>query len=237
MKGGIRMNPEFDIVDLGTKHGWAMDECRRIGNMYLKNKDLFDKLQPRRCVGYERPQAEGYRSIVENKNYNFCIADLATDEAIAALPKAEIYLAWHFLEHVPNKEWARKLVWEALKNAKHLVWFRLPSFQQDTENGEGVLRQHGMRFTWTFWRGHPTHWLVEDCTEAIATWAKEISNREYDLFVRPSSFVHNMANSRIVPIDAPEDTQKYDPKHGPKPLDVKFKQPIVEEWEIVVRFK
>ena len=231
------MNPEFDIVDLGTKHGCAIDEFRRIGNMYLKNQELFDQLKLQRCVGYERPQAESYRAIVEGKKYNFRIADLATEEAIATLPKAEIYLAWHFLEHVPNKEWARKLVWGSLTNARHLTWFRLPSFQQDTETGEGVLRQHGMRFTWTFWHGHPTHWLVEDCTEAIAEWAKEVPSREYDLFVRPSSFVHSMANSRVVPIGAPEDTQQYEPAHGPKPLSVKFKKPIVEEWEVIVRFK
>ena len=99
------MNPEFDIVDLGTKHGNAIDEFRKKGNIYLKQQTLMNRILPPRCVGYERPQAEDYRPIVEGKKYKFRTADLATDEAIAELPMSEIYLAWHFLEHVPNKDW------------------------------------------------------------------------------------------------------------------------------------
>lgn len=222
------MNPEFDVVDLGTKYGGAIDE-------FLKRSAR--QIQPQRCVGYERPQAEKYRSIVERKKYNFRIADLATDEAIAALPTSEIYLLWHFLEHVPNKDWARKLVRESLTKAQHLVWFVLPSFQQDTENGEGVLRQHGMRFTWTFWHGHPTHWLVEDCTDSIKEWSKDMPSRECELIVKPATFINSMDNAFVVPIDTPVDVTEYKPKYGPKPLHIKFKQPIISAWEIIVKFK
>lgn len=231
------MNPEFDVVDLGTKHGNAIDEFRKKGNMYLKRQTLFNRILPPRCVGYERPQAENYRSIVEGKKYKFRTADLATDEAIAKLPMAEVYLAWHFLEHVPNKDWSRKLVRASLTYARHLAWFRLPSFQQDELTGEGVLRKHGMRFTWTNWRGHPSHWLVEDCKDAIEGWGKDVPVRDFDVIVKPAGFIKNMADHRVVPIDTPIDVNKYEPKHGPKPLHVKFKQPIVAEWEVIVRFK
>lgn len=231
------MNPEFDIVDLGTKHGCAIDEFRRKGNSYLNCPTLFKRIRPLQCVGYERPQAERYRSIVEGKKYQFRIADLATDEAIAALPVAEIYLAWHFLEHVPNKDWSRKLVRESLTNSQRLAWFRLPSFQQDAETGEGVLRQHGMRFTWTTWTGHPSPWLVEDCTAAIKEWSKDAPIRGYALTVRPARFIKNMADNLVVPIGTPTEVTKYEPKYGPKPLSVKFRQPIISEWDVIVRFE
>ena len=230
------MNSEFDIVDLGTKHGNALDEFRRKGDMYLKLPEFFNQIRPQQCVGYERPQMETARAIVTRKKYNFCVADLATEEAIAALPKAKIYLAWHFLEHVPNKDWSRKLVHQSRTNAQHLAWFRLPSFQHDTEAGEGVLQQHGMRFTWTTWTGHPSHWLVEDCTDAIKEWAKNFPARSYDLIVKPYGWIKDMANNLVVPINAPKDAVKYEPKYGPKPLHIKFKQPIISEYEVIVRF-
>ena len=236
MKEKIDMNPEFDIVDLGTKHGWAIDEFRRKGNMYLKLPELFKQIKPQQCVGYERPQMEKYRTIVEKKNYKFRTADLAVDEAIAALPLAKIYLAFHFLEHVPNKDWSRKLVHQSLTNAQHLAWFKLPSFQQDNETGEGVLRQHGMRFTWTTWPNHPSHWLVEDCTDAIKEWSKNFPDRSYNLIVKPYGWINDMANDLVVPIDAPNDVVKYEPKHGPKPLHIKFKQPVISEYEVIVMF-
>ena len=46
-----------------------------------------------------------------------------------------------------------------------------------------------------------------------------------------------MKDHRVVPIDAPVDTNKYEPALGLKPLSVVFKKPIVSEWEVVVRFK
>lgn len=214
----------FDIVDLGTKHGTAIDE--------FFNKRLFSGMRPENCIGYEL--SEHYREIVQQKHYQFRIANLADDNTIAALPVAKIYLAWHFLEHVPNKDWARKLVRASLTNARYMTWFRLPSFQQD-ETGEGFLRKHGMRFTWTNWRGHPTHWLVEDCQEAIEGWAKDV-DRRFDLTIQPVSYIRSMSDSKVVPVDTPIDVTSYHVSFGPKPLNVIFSQPIVSEWDVVVRF-
>lgn len=232
------MEPEFDIVDLGTKHGNAIDEFLKKGGEYLKRRELMRRIQRGRCVGYERPQAEKYRKIVEGKGFQFRVADLANDEEIAKLPMAEIYLAWHFLEHVPNKDWSRKLVRASLTNARHMAWFRLPSFQQDKDTGEGVLKEHGMRFTWTNWKGHPSHWLVEDCLDAITEWSMDVGPyRTFDTMVKPAGYIKSMSDHRVVPIDTPIDVNKYEPKYGPKPLDVVFKKPIVAEWEVIVRFK
>jgi len=229
--------PEFDVVDLGTKHGNAMLEFFRNARHNLHDKTLEKKLRRNRCVGYERPQAEGYRGKVESKRFQFRVADLADDAAIAALPSSEVYLAWHFLEHVPNKEWAHKLVKASLTNSRRLAWFRLPSFEQDESTGEGFLRKHGMRFTWTNWLGHPTHWLVGDCTNAIFEWEKENPTRKFNLEVRPADKITSMGEPRVVPIDAPVDTNVYDANFGLKPLDVHFPTPIIAAWEIIVRFK
>lgn len=223
------MSAEFDVVDLGTKYGNAIEE-------FLKKSELAT-YRRNRCVGYERNKGEVYRKEVEKKGFQFRVADLATTEAINQLPLAEVYLAWHFLEHVPNKGWSRELVRASLRNARRLAWFRLPSFEQDAVTGEGVLKKHGMRFTWTNWHGHPSHWLVEDCVSAIKAWGHEVPERPYSLRVKPAGYIKNMADRRVVPIDTPIDVNKYDPKYGPKPLKVVFSQLIVAEWEVIVRFK
>jgi len=239
---------ELDIVDLGTKKGGATIEFLQFSHRHLKQsknnpmpyyltKEELDSIRMGKCVGYERAEGEKYRKDVENRKMQFRIADLATDGAIEELPSAKVYLAWHFLEHVPNKDWSRKLVHASLTNSRWMSWFRLPSFQQDDETGEGVLRKHGMRFTWTNWRGHPSHWLVEDCQEAIYSWGEENQDRPYRLSVRPAGYIRGMDDHRVVPIDTEIDVNKYEKKHGPKPLHVKFKKPIVAEWEVIVRFQ
>jgi hypothetical protein len=231
------MVPEYDVVDLGTKHGGAIAEFLRRGNISLKDTKLFRSFRNGRCVGYEIPAMAAYRLKVESKGFKFSLADLATDEGIRNLPPSQVYLAWHFLEHVPDKSWSSKLVKASLSNANRLAWFRLPSFEQDIETGEGVLRKHGLRFTWTHWKGHPTHWLVQDCKQAIDEWAEQNPTRAYELEVRPAEKIRNVSDSRVVPISAPIDTTKYSASLGPKPELPDFKTAVVSAWEIVVRFK
>lgn len=239
---------ELDIVDLGTKRGNATIEFLQFSERHLKQRkgkplpyyltrEELSSLSIRRCAGYERAEGEKYRKHVEGRKMQFRIANLATDGAIEDLPPAKVYLAWHFLEHVPNKDWSHKLVHASLTNSRWMSWFRLPSFQQDDKTGEGVLRKHGMRFTWTNWRGHPSHWLVEDNKSAIASWAEENPERPFIVDIRPAGYIRSMDDHRVVPIDTEIDVNRYEKKHGPKPLHVKFKQPIVAEWEVVVRFK
>lgn len=224
----------FDVVDLGTKQGNAIDVfLTNAGAMYL-NPEIIKGLKKSKCIGFERPECEKYRKDVEKKGFNFEIANLATDEAIANLPAGKIYLAWHFLEHLPNKEWSEKLVNVSLTKSTVMSWFRLPSFEQDDITGEGVLRKLGLRFTWTNWHGHSSHWLVQDCVNAIRSWEIK-QERKFSLTIRPAGYIKNTADKRVVPIDTPVDVNAYEPKHGYKPI-VQFKQAIVAEWEVIVRF-
>ena len=229
---------ELDIVDLGTKKGNATIEFLQFSKRHLqqrKGKPLpyyltqeeLSSMSIRNCAGYERKEGEKYRKGVEGRGMQFRLADLATDGAIEQLPPAKVYLAWHFLEHVPNKDWSRKLVHASLSNSRWMSWFRLPSFQQDDKTGEGALRKHGMRFTW----------LVEDCQEAIQSWAETNKDRPYFLDIRPAGYIRAMDDHRVVPIDTEIDVNKYEKKHGPKPLHIKLEQPIVAEWEVIVRLK
>jgi len=224
----------YDVVDLGTKQGNAISVfLNQAGKMYLDNS-LIKTFKEKNCVGFERKEGEKYRQNVESKGFKFNIANLATDEGIELLPESQVYLAWHFLEHLPNKEWSKKLVFASLTQAKTMAWFRLPSFEQDDITGEGVLKKLGLRFTWTNWHGHTSHWLVEDCVAAIREWEKN-QTRKFTLITRPAGYIKATSDKRVVPIDAPVDVNAYDPKFGYKPI-ISFKNPIISEWEVIVRY-
>lgn len=233
------MNPEFDIVDLGTKEGNAIDVFLKTAGKHYMTQAGINSYKRERCVGFERAEGRKYESAVRRKGFQFRVADLATEEGVAALPVSDVYLAWHFLEHLPNKAWSKRLVHASLSKAKTMAWFRLPSFEQDMETGEGVLRKHGMRFTWTNWHGHPSHWLVDDCRKAIESWceASDSSVNHYTLIIKPAGYIRDMSDKRVVPIASPVDTSKYHPSLGSKPLSISFDKPLVAEWEVIVRFK
>lgn len=226
------MLERYDVVDLGTKKGGALVEFfKRAGKSALNVEPNY--WHRSKSIGFERPEGSCYKKDVTAAGFQFGIADLATDEGLALLPKANYYLAWHVLEHLPSKQHSNAVVKRALSQVTHGAWFRLPSFEQDNVDGEGCLRQHGMRFTWTNWKGHTCPYLVEDCQQAIYDWQKENPENMFRLIIRPARRMFSMSDSRIVPISAPVDTQSYKPEFGPKPTLV-FDKPIVAEWEVIV---
>lgn len=224
------------LVDLGTKHGDAITQFRQRAGRTVLSAKAVAQCKPHRCVGYERPEAAGYRERVEKQGYGFAIADLSDPVQLELLPTADIYLAWHFLEHLPDKEAAARVVHAALTRARRLAWFRLPSFEQDEDTGEGALRAIGLRFSWTHWRGHPTPWLVSDCVAAIKSWSTVNPDRLFDLTITPAAKIRHTHNVRVVPIDAPIDTNYYSPELGKKRAKA-FTPGIVSEWEVIMRFK
>jgi len=234
----------YDVVDLGTKHGNAITTFLSVAKNKAKQKVIpqlaavnfnVKELKPSNCVGIERPQAESYRDIVEKKGYKFSTLDLSSKTSLDKLPKGKAYLLWHFLEHLPNKQTSQVVLQKALDQATGLVWCRLPSFQQDNETGEGVLRQLGLRFTWTHWTGHTCPWLVEDCVDTIKNWQKANKDRSSVIVVKPCEYMIDTNDNRIVPISAPIDVQKYDKSMGKKPFK-KFDNKVVSAWEVVTIF-
>jgi hypothetical protein len=117
-----------------------------------------------------------------------------------------------------------------LGHAKHGVGLALPSFEQD-ETGEGRLRKHGLRFNWTSWRGHPSHFKVCHAQEAL-----DIFNGLYTIAIKPGREVKTSDHPNIVPDLDQEDLGNYDPEiHGPKPAVV-FDPPIVGEWDVQIKW-
>lgn len=239
-KEGERMT--YSVVDLGSKKGNAAAEFLK-----LISKSESSRLEPLRgdrfvasnyppdqVMCYDKSTLEEYENSAKKRGYSFESVDLASDEVLEKLPESKVYLAWHFLEHLPNKEWSAKVVKAALSKSKYLAWFRLPSFQQDSK-GELPLKELGLRFTWTNWSGHPSHWLVEDCLNAIKEWQAE-SGREVDLKVKAADYIASTHDKRVVPINSPIDTTVYEAVLGRRTFR-EFKPKLIAAWDILVSLK
>jgi predicted O-methyltransferase YrrM/glycosyltransferase involved in cell wall biosynthesis len=211
----------YAVVDLGTKKGGAIDAFRRFAA-----SNQMPAPSPALCLGIDRD--EQYRTEVTQKGYEFLAANIISPDFV--WPEADHYLALDFLEHLPDREWSKKVLIQMCRHATAGVWLRLPSFEQDSVTGEGALKKHGLRFAWSHWSGHPSHFLVEDAMQALyeglkdAQWSHRLEQRK---------LIHDSNHPDVVPIGAPINTVKYDPNLGMRP-QVQFVPPIVGQWELIV---
>jgi hypothetical protein len=211
----------YAVVDLGTRKGTAIDEFRRFAA-----SNHVPAPSPTLCLGID--WNEQCRTEVTQKGYEFLAANIISPDFV--WPEADHYLAWDFLEHLPDREWSKKVLIQMCRHATAGIWLRLPSFEQDSVTGERALKKHGLRFAWSHWSGHPSHFLVEDAMQALheglkyAQWSHRLEQRK---------LIHDSNHPDVVPIQAPINTVKYDPNLGMRP-QVQFVPPIVGEWELIV---
>jgi hypothetical protein len=224
------MTTDYRVVDLGTKLGSALTEFRRRADQFFPD---LPKLPPGECLGVDRN--EKYRADVEGQGYLFAGWDLTDSDVLTGLPTADYYIAWDFLEHLPDTLWSQTLVKLMLHNARRGVWLRLPSFEQDAQTGEGRLKELGLRFAWTEWTGHKSRFTLMDCAAAIQEYSLE-TGRSVKTKFKPGRRVRSTADSRVVPLAAPVDTVKYTAALGLKPVQ-QLEPPLVAQWEVLLTYE
>ncbi len=217
------------VVDLGCKLGSALAEFRKRGHLYYG--DQVHTIQAEECLGVDM-QARFQRDL-EEQGYWFLCLDVTRTDALAELPEADYYLAWDFLEHLPSKDWAARVIEHMLRHARRGVWIRMPSFEQDVVTGEGALAELGLRFAWTKWHGHLTPLLVTDVVNEINRYKAMAGQNAITLRIRDSKRVRSTADPCVVPADAPIDTVKHHADLGVKPVR-SFNPPLVSQWEVVI---
>jgi hypothetical protein len=213
--------PEFAVVDLGTKKAGALDVFCKHGKMYFGQEA---NCIPGACLGVDRD--EKYGDEVRKRGYKFQAANVLDPDF--DWPSSDFYLAFDFLEHMPSKADSDAILHTMVNFARRGLWVRIPSFEQD-KTGEQLLRGLGMRFAWTDWHGHPSHYLVSDVMTVISKLVPEANVRHKKL-----KLVRDTKDPAVVPIDAPTDTVKYDPSLGPKPF-ARFETPLIGQHEFIVQ--
>lgn len=209
---------DFKVVDLGTKKGGALNVFHARGDMYYGKG--ISRIRLSGCLGID--QDDKYKEVVEKQGYQFEACDVLDPSFV--WPDADYYLAWDFLEHLPSIEDSNSVLAQMLTSANKGVWLKMPSFEQD-EQGEGQLRRHGLRFAWTRWHGHPSHYKVSDARSIISPDARV--KHKHQRIIKDSS------SKFVVPVDAPLDTTEYTLELGPKPR-VRFNPPVIGCHELIV---
>jgi hypothetical protein len=212
--------PHFSVVDLGTKTGGALDVFRRRADTYFKDAECARE----DCLGVDF--ADKYADEIRKKGYQFSAADVTT----CRWPTADFFLAFDFLEHLPDKEVSDVVLRQMLTNAKRGVWLKMPSFEQDA-TGEGQLKRYGLRFTWSYWSGHPSHYLVEDAMRVITDTCPNAKVKH-----KHQRIIKHSRSRFVVPINAPIDTTEYSEDLGPKP-DIDFNPHVIGCHELIVNLE
>lgn len=218
------------VVDLGTKLGNAIVEFVKRGDMYFGEEVKL--IQPNECLGIDRQSK--FSKDLTGRGLQFMELDITAPLSLEKLPQADYYLAWDFLEHLPSTDWSSAVVHLMLHNARRGVWLRMPSFEQDDETGEGVLRKLGLRFAWTNWVGHPSHYTVLDAVTAVNSYCKKMGIPLLRIDIRPGKLIRSTEDPNVVPVEAPIDTVKYSPALGVKTV-VDFDPPVVGQWEVIIK--
>lgn len=215
---------KYDVVDLGTKKGGALDVFREAGPRYFL---AAGGVSVGGCLGVDANEA--YAADVRRKGYRF--ETLRFPDDLGALPEASYYLAFDFLEHLNGVDESDRVLEVMLAKASRGVWLRMPSFEQDTLTGEGVLRKHGLRFAWTHWVGHKSPYRLEHALRVISGCGRF---HRYDL--RGNRKIAVSSDRAVVPVEAPIDTVNYSKALGPKPA-IEFKPPVIGQWEVLIHFQ
>lgn len=217
------------VLDLGCKTGGALGSFCKTGSRHF-GPDA-QSIRPAECVGVDR--AGRYRQAVESRGYRFLELDVTKPGALESLPQADYVLAWDFLEHMPDKTWGRRLIAAMVAKARRGAWLLFPSFEQDPVTGEGRLKEHGLRFAWTTWRGHPCHWTLADTEQTLHELGNE-TGRKFSFTLQPRGEITTTDDRRVVPLTAPNESACYMPEYGPKP-SVALDPPVFPQFSLVAK--
>lgn len=217
------------VVDLGTNLGNAIGEFLKRGKQHFTD---LEEIRPEECLGVDKQGR--FQSDLIQRGYNFSEADLTTID-LSALPEADYYLAWDFLEYLPDTDWSAAVLQVMLHKSRRGLWLKMPSFEATGLSSEKTLKDLDLRFAWTTWPCNTSHFTLLKMAEAISAYKQESGRELADVMVQASKKVLASGDPWVVPASAPIDTHKYSPTLGLKP-SVKFNPPLVAQWDVIVKF-
>lgn len=193
---------DYDFFDFGASTGGSLQRCETT----FGGRGLGIDINPRKV---EAATANG--------------ADVVLGEITKLPPKKLVrYVCMdNFLEHLPNFETVSTMLSVASEVATDFLYIKHPSFED-----EPYLRALGLKQYWHDWTGHPSHIMISDFADMLGkVGAMPIELR----YLQPA---WDSSDPSVLPLDAPIDQHRYDPKlHGPKP-HVEFDRPM--HWQIEI---
>jgi len=152
-------------VDLGAKNAGALAAAIKRG----PSRGL-PRAKPEECMAVERVAA--YRRPVEKRGFQFVSADVQMG---FSWERADVYLAWNFLEHLNSIEAAQKVLTKMFAFSRQCVWLLLPSFE---EAALKRLAKFGYTFKWVDWKCHRAHVQLKHVDEVAKHFQTRIEAKK-----------------------------------------------------------
>ena len=215
------MNKPMKVIDVGTKHGIS------VTNFLRKVKHFFPSygksITAGDCVGID--STEDVRHDLEGQGFSFFYGDILDLDFRNTLASPDFFLVCNILHHIPNRRTVEELLGYVLDTTQYGVWFRLKSFETDTDSGEGILLEHGLRFGWS-----------ENCTSyncvEVFQFIKERCPKA-TIRIEPGKYIRHTNDKRVVPVDTSSNSFYYKPSMGSKE-HVALSKKVVCDWDIFV---
>jgi len=198
---------KYAFIDAGCASGASIDHCqRRFGRGRGLGLDWY----------------QGDLNVARNNGFDVALCNLLEQEWPERC--VEFVSMVCFLEHLPDKTAAVKLLERAGRSSRDFLFVRHPSFDEID-----YLAGFGLKFGWTDWSSHSNMMTTDDFRRIFAVFGWN------DYAILPHMGYPDSSHASIVPISAPRDTEVYDEvAHGPKPF-VTFDHTIYAKFDIFVR--
>lgn len=145
-------------VDLGCKHGGAIDVARKHGHVH----GIPRNPKPGLCIGVDR--SPDYAASMRKRGYQFFQGKLP--DCDFPWPDADCYLAWNFLEHLDSIEIAKEVLGDMIRHSTHGVWLLMPTFEDDVCK---ALAARGFELPWYNMKGHRALVLKRHVLQVVAS--------------------------------------------------------------------
>jgi hypothetical protein len=113
-----------------------------------------------------------------------------------------------------------------LSKSRQGVWFRLLSFEDDSQTGEGVLLDEDLRFGWS------KKYLPYLCKDVVSLVPRD----SFNLSLNPARRIRHTNDFRVLPVSADDGKEEYENVMGHKP-QIKLVPPVVVEWDLFIERK
>lgn len=210
MFGGERKLPSHvDFIDFGASKGGVIEfAVKRLGGRCGLGIDIDPaKVRLMRERGHE------------------CIQGDITKQQLPPRSVKFVTLS-HVLEHLPDLEAVKKALRVAATTATDFLFIQGPFFDADE-----YLRELGLKFFWSSWRGHPCHLTSHDLRGLLRSLGLDSHEVLARLRVRDSM------DPAIHPLESPRDQHEYNPDIHPPKEYIEFDRVIYREMVCYVQLR
>ena len=210
------------VIDLGTKHGPSTQLFTyKVGTFFPAYEQTIGLSD---CMGVDINEA--FRRDITGQKIAFMCGDITDPTFRDTLPAPDFFLVCNLLHHFATRQIVEEVMGYVLDTAKYGVWFRIKSFETDSESGEGVLLSKGLRFSWSrnstaYTCGDLLKFIQDRCPSAVPRF--EAAKR-----------IRHTNDKRVVPEDSESSSFYYDPAVMPEKSRFEVTPQVVCDWDIFV---